>query len=394
MRTSVLAIVAALGVSAAACSRTGAANQTAAELPTVAVAKVDRRDLAQTLTLAAEFRPFQEVDLHAKVAGYVRAIYVDVGDRVNAGQLLAELEIPEMRDELRQNDAAVRRSEEEVHRAQADVERAESGHQMTHLSTQRLAAVTKQRPNLVAQQDIDDATARDGMAEAQVATAKAALAAAEQQLEVAKATQNRTQTLFDYARITAPFTGVITHRFADTGSMIQAGTSSQTQAMPVVKLSQNDRLRLIIPVPESAVQRIHVRELVAVRVPTVGRTFKGTVARFSDSINTETRTMATEVDVENKDLQLVPGMYAYAELVLNTVSGALSVPVQALDRQDTNASVMVVSSGRVERREVKTGLEMPDRVQVTDGLHENDLVVVGNRGQLKPGATVTPKVVS
>ena len=145
---------------------------------------------------------------------------------------------------------------------------------------------------------------------------RAALAAAEQQLAVSKATANKTHTLLEYARITAPFAGVITHRYADTGAMIQAGTSSQTQTMPVVQLSENDRLRLIIQVPESAVSHIRVGEPVDVRVESLGRTFPGVIARFAGKVNAETRTMETEVDVQNANLTLVPGMYAYASIAL------------------------------------------------------------------------------
>jgi RND family efflux transporter MFP subunit len=348
--------------------------------------------MTQTLSLAAEFRPYQEIDVHAKVAGYVKSIPVDVGDRVKAGQLLAVLEIPELQDEMHQDDAAVRRNGEEIRRARADLERAESAHQVAHLAATRLADVIKARPNLVAQQDVDDATARDRMAEAQIATAQAALASSEQQLEVSKATQNKTQTLFAYARITAPFEGVITHRYADTGAMIQAGTASQTQTMPVVRLSENRLLRLTIPVPESAVTRIRIGERVDVRVQALNRTYPGKIARFAERLNADTRTMETEVDVTNANLELIPGMYAYADIALDRITGALTVPVQALDRDEQKTSVMVVIGGKLERRAVKTGLELPDRVEITSGLIENDLVVVGSRSQLKAGTSVTTKV--
>ena len=391
--THVTAVILGVALASAGCSSTRAAdNQSAAAPPTVAVARVARGDLTQTLSLAAEFRPYQEIDVHAKVAGYVKSIGVDVGDRVKAGQLLAVLEIPELQDEMRQDDAAVRRNAEEIRRAKADLERAESAHQVAHLSSTRLAAVIKERPNLVAQQDVDDATARDRIAEAQVATAQATLAAAEQQLEVSKATQNKTQTLFAYARITAPFEGVITHRYADTGAMIQAGTASQTQTMPIVRLSENRLLRLTIPVPESAVTRIRLGEPVDVRVQALGRTYPGKIARFAERLSADTRTMETEVDVANANLELIPGMYAYADIALDRITGALIVPVQALDRDEQKTSVMVVNGGTLERRTVKTGLELPDRVEITSGLIENDLVVVGSRSQLKAGTAATPKV--
>ena len=381
-------------MAAAGCSRPGTAAE-GVVAPTVAVARIAKGDIAQSLTIAAEFRPFQEIEVHAKVAGYVKSIPVDVGDRVKAGQLLAVLEIPELQDEIRQDAAAVKRAGEEINRAQADLERAQSAHEAAHSASTRLEGVIKVRPNLVAQQDVDEAVARDRVSEAQVSTARAALASAREQLEVAKAAQGKTQTLFDYARITAPFAGVITHRYADTGSMIQAGTSSQTQAMPVVRLSENDRLRLVIPVPESAVTRIHTGAPVAVAVQALHKTVNGKVARFADQLDTETRTMRVEVDVPNANLDLVPGMYADATLVLDASRGALVAPVQAVDRSESGARVLVVNSrGTIEARAVTLGLEADDRVEVTRGLSAGDLVVVGSRAQLKPGATVVPKLIA
>lgn len=390
----VVAVLSAVGLISFAigCSRPQAEARVAAGVPTVAVAKVTRGDVSQSLTVAAEFRPFQEIDVHAKVAGYVKAITVDVGDRVKPGQLLAVLEVPELQDEMQQDEAGVRRANEDVNRAQADVERAESAHEMSHLAATRLVAVSKERPKLIAQQDIDDANGRDRQAEAQVSTAKASLAAARQQFEFARANQAKTKTLFDYARITAPFEGVITHRYADTGAMIQAGTSSQTQTMPLVKLSQNSLLRLIIPVPESAVPRIHVKEPVDVSVQALGRTFPGTVARFADRVDPETRTMHVEVDVPNPGLTLVPGMYAQAVIALDEQKNALTLPVQAIDREGDAAHVLVVTrDNKIEQREIKLGLESADRVAVTGGLQEGDRVVVGNRAQLKAGEIVSPK---
>jgi RND family efflux transporter MFP subunit len=361
--------------------------------PTVAAAKIGRGDIAQTITIAAEFRPFQEIEVHAKVAGFLKSIVVDVGDRVKAGQLIATLEVPELQDEIRQDEASVKRAGEEINRAQADLQRAQSAHEVAHLGAARLSSVMKERPNLVAQQDIDEASGRDRVAEAQVATAQATLAAAREQLEIAKAAGSKTQTLFDYARITAPFAGVITHRYADTGAMIQAGTSSQTQAMPIVRLSQNDQLRLVIPVPESAVSRIRLGTPVAVAVQSLGKTVTGTVARFADRLDTETRTMRVEVDVANANLELVPGMYADASIVLDQTRGVVVAPVQAIDRNETGSRVFVISrDGKIDARTVTIGLEANDRVEVKTGLDDGDLVVVGSRAQLKSGEAVVPKL--
>jgi len=372
------------------CSKQLNAVASAPDIPTVAVAKVTAEDLARNLVLTAEFKPFQEIDVMAKVAGYIKEIKFDVGDRVRQGQLLATLEVPEMGDDLRRADASTERATAEVARASDELQRAESVHQMTHLSYERLSAVSAKRPGLIAQQEIDDAKSRDLVAEAQIAAAKSGLAAARQQVHVNTADASKVKTLMDYTRVTAPFDGVITKRYADMGSMIQAGTASQTQAMPVARLSENSRLRLILPVPESAVPTVHIGQRVEVRVPTLNRSFPGVVARFTDKLSSATRTMDTEVDVPNPSLVLIPGMYAEVDLTLLRRNRVLSVPVTALD---SGGQVMVVTAeNRLETRKVSTGMETADRVEITRGLADGDLVVVAGRAALQAGETVKPKI--
>ena len=283
----------ALNVSCSRQTKTVAADDGSND-PPVAVTKILRQNLSDDLHIAADFRPFQEIDVHAKVAGYVKSIVVDAGDRVQQGQVLATLEIPEMQAEVAESEAAVRRNEEEINRAQGELARANSAHQTIHLAYTRLESAVKTMPKLVAQQDIDDAQGRDSVAEAQIDSAKAALAAARQQLDVSKAALDKSKSMSDYARITAPFAGVVTKRYADTGAMIPAGTSSST-SLPLVRLSQNSTLRLVIPVPESAVPKIHLRTPVEVHVPVLNRSFPGVVARFADRLDLTTRTMETEI---------------------------------------------------------------------------------------------------
>ncbi len=363
--------------------------------PSVAVARVGRQDIVRTLDIAAEFRPYQDIDVYSKVAGFVKKISVDYGDRVKQGQVLAVLEVPELVDELERSTAATRQADAEITAAEGELNRAESVHKVAHLEYTRLAGVLDKRPGLVAQQDVDTAMGKDQEAEAKVAADKAAATAAQQQLQVAKANERKTQTLLAYTQITAPFAGVITKRYADTGAMIQQGTSSHTQAMPLVRLAQSDVLRLVIPVPESDVPLIRLGEQVEVTVTSLGRVYKGRVARFSDQLDLDTRTMHTEVNVDNPNLTLIPGMYATARLPLQRKAAALTIPVQAINRQEGKASVFSVGAdGKLAEREVQLGLETPNAVEVVSGLQENDLVVVGDRSRLKPGETVTPKVVA
>lgn len=381
-----------------ACSRAEKVQADAAkasDAPTVAVAKATVEDLSHGLVLTAEFKPYQEVDLMAKVAGYVKQINVDVGDRVTEGQVLAILEIPEMVDDRARAQAALDRSRAEVTRAQDQIQQAQSAHDIAHLTFTRLSDVSRQKPGLIAQQEIDDSHGKDLVAEAQVSAARSNLAAAQEQVHVNEAELQRIKTLFDYTSVTAPFTGVVTKRYADKGSMIQAGTSSSSQAMPLVRLSQNSLLRLILPVPESAVPTVHLGQQVDVRVPTLKRSFPGKVERFSDKLSLATRTMDTEVDVTNPSLVIIPGMYAEVDLSLDSRHGVLVVPVPAVDvgSDESSGKVAVVTpENHIEIRKVQLGLQTSTRVEIRSGLKEGDLVVVGSRSGLQPGQEVKPKI--
>ena len=389
-----------LVLAASSCARKSEAETPSAgaeaEAPTVAVAKVSTGDLANDLVLTAEFRPYQEVDVMAKVAGYIKEIRVDVGDRVKKDELLATLLVPEMQDDITRDRAAVDRAKADVQRAQDESTRAQSAHEIAHLSYTRLKAVSEKKPGLVAQQEIDDAHSKDLVAEAQVSAAKSAVAAAEQQVEVNKAELQKQLTLEDYTKVTAPFTGVVTKRYADQGSMIQAGTASAQQAMPVVRVSENGLLRLILPVPESAVPTVHIGQHVEVKVPTLNRTFRGTVARFADKLNLSTRTMDTEVDVPNPNLVLIPGMYAEVDLTLHERIRVLTLPVTAVDVDGTNTSqgrvLVVAANNRVQARSIALGMETASRMEVRSGLNEGDLVVLSGRAALQAGQAVKPKL--
>lgn len=380
----------------AGCNSAGkaAANDTA-NAPHVAVAKVTRQDLSSTLNIASEFLPNQEVTVYAKVSGYIRKLDVNWGTRVRQGQLLAVLDIPELQQQVQQDEAAARRSEQDVSRAKEELSRAESVYNVAHLTYSRLTDVQKTRPELVAQQEIDVAQGKDLEASAGVSSAKDSLAASDEALIGAKAALERDKAMYSYSRITAPFDGVVTEIDAYTGALLPAGTSSNKGDQALCHLAEDRVLRLVIPVPESAVPDIRSGTSVEVRVPVLTKVFQGIVARVSDQVDLSTRTMHAEIDVPNANFVIVPGMYAEASLVLKEKHGALAVPVQALDRQEGRVTVFAVDkSNKIEERQVQTGIETPNLVEVVSGLDENDLVVVGNRSQLRTGTTIQPKLVS
>ena len=363
--------------------------------PHAAVVKVERRNLANTLEIASEFLPYQEVDVYAKVSGYIQKLYVDWGTHVKQGQLLAVLEIPELQQQLQQDEASMRRSEQDVARAHEEQSRAESAYNVAHITYTRLADVQKSRPELVAQQEIDVAQGKDLEASAGVSSAKDSLAAAEQALLSSKASLAKDQAMFSYARMTAPFDAVVTQIYAYTGALLPAGTSSNKGDSALCHLSQNNLLRLVIPVPERAVPDIHDGQTLEVDVSALKKTFTGKIVRYSDQIDPNTRTMHTEVNVPNANFELVPGMYASVKIPLQSASNVLTVPVQAISLTGTGqgTALVVNSTNHLERREVKLGLQSATDVEVLSGIKENELVVFGEQNQFKEGELVSPKIV-
>jgi RND family efflux transporter MFP subunit len=374
-------------------AKAGASPSSSLQL--VGVALVKRTAIANSLSLSGAFRPYQQVDVHAKVAGYIRQIYVDVGDHVKAGQILAILEVPELNAQVAGARADIRRDQDAIRRSESEIQRAQSTYTAYHSAYTRLKQASESRPGLIAEQELDDSLAKDKEGEAKTESARATLAESQSQLAVAHAALDRLSALEAYSRITAPFAGVVSKRYADTGALIQAGTASETQSMPVVQLEEWSRLRLVVPVPESAVPALQLGSMVKVHVSAMNRDFDGKVARFADSLDEETRTMHTEIDVENADGTLKDGMYAEAKITLKQQNDALTVPVQALDRNSSGASVLIVDAeGHVELRQVKLGVEGSNRVEVVSGLAENDRVIIGNRSELHPGEKVSPKLVN
>jgi RND family efflux transporter MFP subunit len=358
---------------------------------TVGVVKATQKSLQRQITLSSELVPFQEIDVYAKESGFVQKLYVDYGSRVKQGQILATLEIPELEAELQQDDAEIKADKNDVTRDQHEVQRYKAQYNALHLEYTRLNAVFQSQPGLVAQQEVDDAQGKDLAAASQVDAGEAALDSATSKLAAAQAKLAHDKALFDYSRITAPFAGVVTERYANLGTLVQTGTGSSTQAIPLVRLSEDDLFRLVIPVPESYVRYIRVGDAVQVRVPSLDRTFPGKVARFSVDVREDTRTMHTEVDVPNPDRVLVPGMYAEASLALEKKDKALSVPLQAVSHENDHTSVYVVTPEKeIAIRPVTLGLQTSNDVEVLSGVSEGEMVVVSDRSGLKAGEKVRP----
>jgi RND family efflux transporter MFP subunit len=209
-----------------------------------------------------------------------------------------------------------------------------------------------------------------------------------------KADVGKYETLVNYTQITAPFDGVVTRRYADPGALIQAGTSSDTQSLPLVRVSDNYLLRLDFPVDVDVVRDIHTGDPVQVQVESQGsKTFAGAVSRFTYDVDDNTRKMTTEIEVPNPNLELDPGMYANVTLKVENHTNVLAIPAEAIIAGETPSVFVVTANNEIEQRPVQLGMETPDKYEVRSGLQEGDMVVVGNHSEIVTGQKVQPKVV-
>jgi membrane fusion protein (multidrug efflux system) len=332
-------------------------------IPTVAVVQPRRTDTVRAITLPGDLVGYYQADLYAKVSGYLKRIDVDKGDAVHAGQVLAEIEVPELQQKLR--------------RARANLE-------VKRLTYERLQHVWQSDKRLVAREDVD---------------------IAEGQFEQARADVEELEALIAYTRIVAPFAGVITGRFVDPGALIQVsgsqsgsapGASSppKSGASPVVSMADLSKLRLYIYVPEAETSLIRVgmpATLTLREFP--GRQFTGTVARFAKALDLSTRTMLTEVDLDNPKGELYPGMYADVTLELARHPNSLRVPVTAIGVEQGHNVVYAVNGDHLKRVAVQIGLSTPSEVEITAGLGGNEQVVKNFNPALNDGERVQPLMV-
>jgi RND family efflux transporter MFP subunit len=392
-----MSLILAVGVTVASallvtgCNSTPKSKANAAEDRSATVAAVKRGNISHTLSLAGQFQPYQVVDVHPKVTGFMRKINVDIGDRVRQGEVLALLEVPELKAQLEGAGFEMQQAKDEIVRAQHEIQRAEAIHGAEHANYQRLLDTSKAQPGLVAQQELDDAQSKDLSSEAQVDSAKSAADAAHEHAQAARANNDRVQALQNYTSVVAPLDGVVIWRYADTGALIQSGTNSNEQSLPIVKLAQSGLLRLRMPIPEDDVKYVKVGDPMQIRIDALDRSITGTIVRFTRNVNFETRTMETEVDVENKDLSIDPGMYANTSLQLASAENVLTIPVEALVLKGNRNTVYVLDeNNRVRIVNVEVGLQGSRLAEIKSGLQAGDRVIVGGQEKYSEGDEVTP----
>ncbi len=358
------------------------------EAVSVQVKLPERSDLAREVGLPGSIEALEQVTLYAKTAGYLKWIKVDIGDRVRQGQVLAEIDVPEMTPEYAGAEAEIERAKANVMNAQADLERAKADLELKKITYERLKSIRDEDRDVMPQQQVDEAKAQFEVARAMVSVAESKIKVAQGEAAKAEAARARLSTLMAYTKILAPFNGVVTNRYVDPGALIQHA-SSQTNVSPVVTVARVDALRIFVDVTEPDVPFIKKGIPVTLTVDAMpGKEYRGACARFATALDPKTRTMRTEIDIPNRDGLLRPGMFGRVKLGLERRKDALTIPAGAIFTEGGKTYVYTVENGKARRVEVKTGFDDGIRVEVTGGLTGAEPIIVTGKGAVKDGAPV------
>jgi membrane fusion protein (multidrug efflux system) len=363
------------------CSRSGTNSASAATttLPQVEVTTVKSEKLNTTERLPAELTPYESVDMYAKETGFVKSIRVDRGSKVRQGELMAELEAPELVAQRAQANAAYQSSESQLAATQAKL----AADQATYEHMKSAAKV----PGVVAANDLDIAQKTTQSDQANVTALQKTADAAQENLKAV------TQ-LESYLKITAPFDGQITTRFVHPGTLV--GPAGGAGAMtPIVRIQTATRHRLVVPVPENDVAGVPEGSMVSFTVPSFpGRTFQAPIARISREVDVKTRTMPVELDVRDPHAELVPGTFCEAEWPIRRSYATLFVPSSAVASDLQRSFVVRVTQNRTEWVDVTTGAKNGNWIEVFGELQQGDSVAVRGTDQLRPGTEVSAKIAS
>ncbi|HKB36474.1 MAG TPA: efflux RND transporter periplasmic adaptor subunit [Gemmataceae bacterium] len=389
-------LVIALGLVAVGCStgrnvasvssKDTSVNASSQPLITVSVAKAERRTIRNALNLAGTIVPYEQVTLYAKTTGYLKWIKADIGDWVKPDDVLAEIDVPEVVAGLEEKRAAIVKAEAAVGQAIASLEQSRADLEFQDINYKRLKAIHDKDPDVLPEQDVDQARGSFGVASGKVKTAEAQVRVAEAAVTTAKAEMATLNALRNYARIAAPMAGVVTERFIDPGALVQAASSSRTQAAPVVSIARLDRVRVLVDVPEANVRACQGGTVA--RIEADGESFQARVSRTAGVLDPGSRTMRVEMDVPNSGHRLRPGMVAKVELELKKIDEAVTVPLSAVRAQGKDRAVFVVEAGKAKLRPVKTGLESAEWIQIVEGLEGAEQVITASAGTLADGAAV------
>ena len=317
----------------------------------VQVIKPQRRDIAKALSLPANISPWAQATLYAKVSGYLTSMEADKGDTVKKGQLLAVIDAPEIKEQYQQ---------------------AEAQYAIKEVTARRLNEVWRENADVIAKQDVD---------------------VAEAEAKATKYLMDNRRTMLGYTKVYAPFSGVITARFADPGALIQAATNSATQTAPLFTIMDLEKVRVYASVPQEAAGSAKPgTPVVLSRKEAPDKEIRAVITRTTQSLDPATRTLLVEIDLPNEERQFQPGMFINARLLLEHHPNALTLPNSAIvpGHAGQDSSVLVVEHNTARRRPVKTGLDDGILVEVLEGLTGDEEIVVVGKSGLTEGAPVHP----
>jgi RND family efflux transporter MFP subunit len=323
-----------------------------------------------------------EAPVLARATGYIIKRNVDIGDRVAAGQVLAEIEAPELKQQIRQAQAAIDQANQSVQQAEAGLIQGRANLGLAKVTRDRYQTLLAQK--VVAQQDFDTRQAQWEASVANVQALDKAIGAARSNAAAAEANLARLNDLLGYLMVRAPFAGVITVRNVDTGALVNEGSTL------LFRIAQTDRLRTYVNVPQSDADSVRVGQKATLLVSDLGgRKFTGTVARTANALDPATRTLLVEVQIDNGGGVLLPGMYTQVDLSVPRKNPPLMIAADALVVRSNGPQVAVVGAdGTVHFALVQLGRDLGDRLEALSGVQEGDRLVVNPGDAVREGAKV------
>jgi RND family efflux transporter MFP subunit len=353
-------------------------------LPVVTVVPVKRSDSKSNLVLPGNIQAITEAPVLARAGGYLIKRYVDIGDRVKAGQVLAEIEAPELKQQIKQAQASLDQAKSAVQQAEAAVEQGQANTNLAKVTRDRWKPLADQ--GVVSKQDYDT---RDAQYQASMANDRAldkAVAASRSNAAAAEANLARLNELLGFQTVRAPFGGVITVRNVDVGALV---TEGQTL---LFRIAQTDNLRTYLSVPQAEASSVRVGLHATLQIPDLpGRTFTGVVARTSNSLDPATRTLLAEVQVANAKGTLLPGMYTQVDLAVPRKTPPMIVPGDTLLLRSEGPQVAVVNpDGTVHFAKLQIGRDFGTKLEVLSGIEEGQQIVMNPGDAVREGAKVKP----
>jgi RND family efflux transporter MFP subunit len=360
------------------------AGSASKELPTVTVVGVERSASAGTLVLPGNIQALTEAPVLARASGYIVKRYVDMGDRVKSGQLLAEIEAPELDQQVNQAKAALDQTRAALEQATANQQQGQAQEQLAKVTAERWKNLVAH--GVVSRQENDTYQSQWAAAQANVSALEKAVASARSNIKAAEANLSRLVQLQDYKSVRAPFAGVITVRNVDVGALVNEGNTL------LFRLAQSERLRTYVNVPQAEADSVHVGQVAHLSiVDLAGHQFAGTVTRTANSLDPATRTLLAEVQVPNSGGLLMPGMYAQVDLTTPRRNPPVLIPGDTLVVRSNGPQVGVVGADHIVHfQRLQLGRDFGDKIEVLSGLEAGQQVVVNPGDTVQEGAKVNP----